>query len=151
MASCIKTLLLSSLKTDLAGIPGVKSVTLNPVDLPKADEASKVAPFLVLIDYPETIEEKNREVRRSFELHVYACVHSDLAENLSSDMDDLAAKIYQLMVDNKSTYYTYCQRRMEISLNKDYIDENTGQLECVWKLTYHHCQNDPYSRNPTIP
>lgn len=151
MATCIKTLLLNAIKADLEGIAAVKSVVLNPIDLPKGDEeALRVSPFLVLVDFPEdNIKRENRLRVAEFLLHVYGFQHSTKASSISADLDELHAQVYSKMANKNCTFKEYCQGLWEVSHNKDTFDENSGQLEDVWRVRYCHAEGDPYTKNPT--
>lgn len=149
MGTCIKTILLNAVKTDLSTITGMKTVSLNPLIMPKGDDASKVLPYCDVVDQPETVLVEGNRVRKAdFELHLYVYIHSDIPENLSADLDEMHAKVYQKMIDKAATFAQYCQGRAEKSHDKGYMNENSGYIFDVWLIRYAHDKMDPYTQNP---
>ncbi|MDD5348238.1 MAG: hypothetical protein PHT59_06475 [Candidatus Omnitrophica bacterium] len=149
MATAIKTLLLNALKADVTAITAYKSVSLNPMTLPKGDDTTKTRPFACIIDMPEDeIVEDNRYRQASFDLTVISYLHVDLYESLSTDLTEAGALLYQTLVSPNATHRGYSVRIKEKADEKMFFSEYEGCMINTFRITYKHARGNPYIINP---
>jgi hypothetical protein len=148
VATAIKTLLLNALKADITTISAIKSVSLNPMTLPKGDDFTKNRPFACLIDMPENPIEDNRYRQATFDLVVVVYVHADLYENMTTDLDEMHALVYQKMLSPAAMHREYSVRTKEKASEKMFFSEYEGCILDTYEITYKHVRGNPYTINP---
>lgn len=144
MSKPVKTLLMDAIETavkTLFYVPNIDQVKRGQGIA--IDQDTAVYPWTCFFDEPETVENRNRITRKTFELIIQVWVKEGI-ETISDQMDLIDAEIEKvLLTDSGIAYQT--MNIEKISSDKLYVDDNvTGILQAVYRVVYGHKWKDPY-------
>jgi hypothetical protein len=145
MAKPVKTLVLDAIETALKTITQIEQNSKQPKrgqGIP-IDQDTAVYPWACFFDEPESIENRNRISRKTFELIIQAWVKEG-TDTISDQMDLIDAEIEKTLLTNAGVAYQTMDIA-KISSDKLYIDDReTGILQTVYRVVYGHKYKDPY-------
>jgi hypothetical protein len=149
MAICIKTQILKEFEQLMNSIFIIKTVKINPVEIPHADDLS-LRPICCIFDDDETnIKIINRYREAEFQLMLETWLHCDKSDDMSAALDEMQAQQYKAItnVDSISSYRPLVKTIIEKPFKKVYANDHDCALLYPFDIVYRYIVGDPYTLN----